>query len=139
MSEEGKYVCPVCGKRFSTKAGLKGHIRWVHEYPKMKEALDNNEQVILFQNRRGFAPYVECRQCAWVPRCEYCDVSLTYHKHLNHLTCHYCGHSVPMPEACPACGSMDIGTMGFGTEKIEEEISSRRKNKEGVKTFVGGK
>jgi primosomal protein N' (replication factor Y) len=89
---------------------------------KMKEALEKDEQVILFQNRRGFAPYIECSRCAWVPRCEYCDVSLTYHKHLNHLVCHYCGHSVVMPSSCPACGSTDIGTRGFGTEKIEEEI-----------------
>jgi len=114
-------IMPVDIKEAYRKKQMRSHFHPVL-LEKMKEALENDEQVILFQNRRGFSPYVECRRCAWVPRCEYCDVSLTYHKHLNHLTCHYCGHSVPMPESCPACGSTDIGTMGFGTEKIEEEI-----------------
>ena len=114
-------ILPVDTKEAYRKKQMRSHFHPVL-LEKMKEALDNDEQVILFQNRRGFAPYVECNQCAWVPRCEYCDVSLTYHKHLNHLVCHYCGHSVVMPAACPACGSPEIGTRGFGTEKIEEEI-----------------
>lgn len=85
-------------------------------------ALENGEQVILFQNRRGFAPYIECGQCAWIPKCEHCDVSMTYHKNSNTLTCHYCGSTRSLPQTCPACGSPAIETRGFGTEKIEEEI-----------------
>jgi len=115
-------IVPVDTKEAYRKKQMKTHFHPVL-LNEMKKALDNDMQVILFQNRRGFAPYIECRQCAWVPRCEYCDVSLTFHKHLNQLVCHYCGHSVFMPEACPACGSSEIHTKGFGTEKIEEEIS----------------
>ncbi|TAJ13297.1 primosomal protein N' [Marinilabiliaceae bacterium JC017] len=88
----------------------------------MEEAFARNEQVILFQNRRGFAPFVECNQCAWVPKCKHCDVSMTYHKHLNQLVCHYCNYSLSLPERCPACGTPGLETKGFGTEKIEEEI-----------------
>jgi primosomal protein N' (replication factor Y) (superfamily II helicase) len=87
------------------------------------EALRNREQVILFQNRRGFALYVECGQCGDVPRCRYCDVSLTYHKLSNRLTCHYCGFGIPVPKVCTHCGSTEIKMQGFGTEKIEEEIA----------------
>jgi primosomal protein N' (replication factor Y) len=86
------------------------------------KALANKEQVILFQNRRGFSPYVECSECASIPKCKHCDVSMTYHKHINHLTCHYCGYSYVLPASCPACGSPSLETRGFGTEKIEEEI-----------------
>ena len=89
---------------------------------KIKEALDNKEQVILFQNRRGFAPMIECRTCGWVPKCKNCDVSLTYHKRLNQLTCHYCGYTYQVPEACPACGGTELTNRGFGTEKIEDDI-----------------
>ncbi|MCD8167464.1 MAG: primosomal protein N', partial [Bacteroides sp.] len=89
---------------------------------KMKQALDHKEQVILFQNRRGFAPMVECNVCGWVPKCKNCDVSLTYHKGINHLTCHYCGYTYPYPNRCPACESTDVGERGFGTEKVEDEI-----------------
>ncbi|PZX11815.1 replication restart DNA helicase PriA [Breznakibacter xylanolyticus] len=85
-------------------------------------ALADGEQVILFQNRRGFAPYLECGQCANIPKCDHCDVSLTYHKHHHILTCHYCGATRPVPVTCPACGAPSIETRGFGTEKIEEEI-----------------
>jgi primosomal protein N' (replication factor Y) len=88
----------------------------------LNKALTNGEQAILFQNRRGFAPYIECGQCAWVPKCKHCDVSMTYHKQINHLTCHYCGFQQPMPITCPACGLPALETRGFGTEKIEEEI-----------------
>ena len=114
-------ILPVDTKEAYRKKQMKSHFHPIL-LEKMKEALDNDEQVILFQNRRGFSPYVECRQCAWVPRCEYCDVSLTYHKHLNQLVCHYCGHALFLPKTCPACGSHEVQTRGFGTEKIEEEI-----------------
>jgi len=90
---------------------------------KIDEALLNGEQVILFQNRRGFSPFIECGQCAHVVKCVNCDVSMTYHKHLNQLVCHYCNHSMPLPSVCPACHSPAIETRGFGTEKIEEEMS----------------
>lgn len=86
------------------------------------EALQRNEQVILFQNRRGFAPFLECEECGWVPQCEHCNVSLTYHKRSNQLVCHYCGYSTSMPTTCLACGSPSMVTKGFGTEKIEEEL-----------------
>lgn len=87
-------------------------------------ALSRREQVILFQNRRGFAPVVECKQCAMVPKCLYCDVSLTYHKASGQLVCHYCGYSTPMPTTCPACGNPTLAPQGFGTEKIEEECKA---------------
>jgi primosomal protein N' (replication factor Y) len=86
-------------------------------------ALANNEQVILFQNRRGFAPFIECGECAWVPHCEHCDVTLTYHKSTNQLVCHYCGFSYQQPHECLACGSSNLQPKGFGTEKVEDELS----------------
>ena len=85
-------------------------------------ALSNHEQVILFLNRRGFAPMIECHVCGWIPRCSHCDVSLTYHRQLNQLTCHYCGSTYQVPRTCPACGSPDIVNRGFGTERIEEQV-----------------
>ena len=88
----------------------------------MKEALEQKEQVILFQNRRGFAPMVECRTCGWVPKCKNCDVSLTYHKGINQLTCHYCGYTYQLPKSCPACEGTGLVNRGFGTEKIEDDI-----------------
>ncbi|MCW3806466.1 replication restart helicase PriA [Plebeiibacterium marinum] len=88
----------------------------------MNDALEKGEKVILFQNRRGFSPYLECNQCSWVPKCDYCDVSMTYHKQINQLTCHYCGNSYALPRVCKACGSPSLQTKGFGTEKIEEDI-----------------
>lgn len=91
----------------------------------MKQALDNGEQVILFQNRRGYAPVVECDTCGWVPTCDYCDVSLTYHHDDNRLHCHYCGNTFPVPAKCPNCGGVNLRSFGFGTEKIEEEVSKR--------------
>ena len=87
------------------------------------QSLTNKEQVILFQNRRGFAPQLECNTCAWVPQCVNCDVSLTYHKTSNQLRCHYCGYSMKPPDRCAACGDTDLKTKGFGTEKIEEELA----------------
>ena len=90
----------------------------------VREALERKEQVILFQNRRGFAPMIECHTCGWVPKCKNCDVSLTYHKGLNMLTCHYCGYTEPLPRRCPACDGTDLRARGFGTEKIEDEIKA---------------
>ena len=88
----------------------------------IRQALDRKEQVILFQNRRGFAPMIECHTCSWVPKCKNCDVSLTYHKGLNVLTCHYCGCTYPVPRSCPACGGVELQHKGFGTERIEDDI-----------------
>ncbi len=89
---------------------------------KVREALERGEQTILFQNRRGFAPLIECKQCGWVPHCQHCDVSLTYHRQMNHLTCHYCGFTYRVPTECPCCGSTELKTRGYGTEKIEEQV-----------------
>lgn len=88
----------------------------------VNEALKNGQQVILFQNRRGFAPMIECRTCGWVPKCTNCDVSLTMHKSMNLLTCHYCGYTYRIPAVCPACGGTDLRGRGFGTEKVEEYV-----------------
>jgi primosomal protein N' (replication factor Y) len=89
---------------------------------KIGKALTNKEQVILFQNRRGYAPYIECKACAYVPKCKNCDVSLTVHKVFNTLTCHYCGYTESIPVVCPSCHTPALSTKGFGTEKIEDEI-----------------
>ena len=86
------------------------------------ETLRDNGQVILFQNRRGFSSFIECKMCGWVPRCEHCDVSLTYHKKTNSLTCHYCGSTYTVPERCPNCETSDFMNVGLGTEKIEEQV-----------------
>ncbi len=88
----------------------------------MRKALEKGEQVILFQNRRGFSSFVECKTCGWVPHCSHCDVSLTYHKRFNQLTCHYCGSVYQVPEVCPNCESKTISGRGVGTEKIEDEL-----------------
>jgi primosomal protein N' (replication factor Y) len=88
----------------------------------MNTALSKGEQVILFQNRRGYSPYVQCFNCGWIPKCRNCDVSLTYHKYKKRLSCHYCGFSQPVSNECPECGSPEIKTRGFGTEKIEDEL-----------------
>ncbi len=89
---------------------------------RVREALESGKQAILFQNRRGWAPMVMCRQCGWVPRCEHCDVSLTLHRTTNQLTCHYCGFTYRIPTECPACGSKELQGRGYGTEKIEDQI-----------------
>lgn len=89
---------------------------------RVREALQRGEQAILFQNRRGFAPLIECHQCGWVPTCQHCDVSLTYHRQLNQLSCHYCGFTYRVPTTCPCCGSADLRPRGYGTEKIEEQL-----------------
>src|SRR5262249_28585078 len=87
-------------------------------------ALHRNEQVILFQNRRGYAPVLECQTCRWTPRCIDCDINLTYHKSADALKCHYCGYTQKIPQACPACGSAVLELKGTGTEKIEDELSA---------------
>ncbi|MBP3738558.1 MAG: primosomal protein N' [Muribaculaceae bacterium] len=89
-----------------------------------RQALQQGEQVILFQNRRGYAPMVRCKECGWVPRCDNCDVSLTYHKFTRSLTCHYCGHTITLPTLCPACQMPGIEIVGYGTERIEDEIDN---------------
>lgn len=88
----------------------------------MRTALCNKKQVLLFQNRRGFAPMVECKMCGWVPKCKNCDVSLTYHRSMNLLTCHYCGYTYPVPKQCPNCESTELLGRGYGTEKIEDRV-----------------
>ncbi len=94
------------------------------------EAIARGEQAILFLNRRGYAPVARCRMCAHIPKCVNCDVSLTYHRHANRLVCHYCGATYPLPDICPACREPAIETVGYGTERIEEELSA---------AFPGGK
>ena len=90
----------------------------------IRSALQSGRQAIIFQNRRGFAPMIECKTCGWVPRCKHCDVPLTYHKRLGKLTCHYCGAIYEAPSECPACGSKEIIGRGLGTEKIEDIIAT---------------
>ena len=93
------------------------------------EVLDRGSQIILFQNRRGYAPLARCRQCAWVPRCEHCDVALTYHSHPRQLQCHYCGAVYPLPKVCPQCHEPAIEIIGYGTERVEEEVEANFKGK----------
>ncbi|MCC8359152.1 replication restart helicase PriA [Salinimicrobium sediminilitoris] len=90
----------------------------------IKETLSNNEQVILFQNRRGFSPILECNTCGHSPQCPNCDVSLTFHSHNNQLRCHYCGYHMAMQQKCMACDSVELSTKGFGTEKVETELKA---------------
>lgn len=90
----------------------------------IRRALDDGRQAIVFQNRRGYAPVIECRQCGWSPRCDSCDVALTYHRQLEQLTCHYCGKSYEVPRSCPSCGSTELRAVGYGTEKVETELRS---------------
>jgi primosomal protein N' (replication factor Y) (superfamily II helicase) len=90
---------------------------------KIQEALKNQEQVLIFQNRRGYAPYISCEDCGWIPECEHCDVSLTYHQFGEEMRCHYCGFKEKVPHACPACGGNKLSAVGLGTERIEESLS----------------
>lgn len=116
-------IIPVDIKELHRKKRMKGQFSpLLIEY--MREALAQNEQVILFQNRRGFAPMMECHTCGWVPKCQNCDVSLTYHKGLNQLTCHYCGYTYQVPKSCPACEGTEFQYRGFGTEKIEDDVKA---------------
>ncbi len=89
-----------------------------------RKALKDGEQVILFQNRRGYSPMVRCKECGSVPKCENCDVSLTYHKHNHTLVCHYCGYTIPLPDLCPACQLPGLEIIGYGTERIEDDIDA---------------
>lgn len=117
-------IIPVNTRELKRKKIMKDSLFSPLLIEKIKSALSNGEQVILFQNRRGFAPVVECKSCGWTPKCNNCDVSLTYHKRLNHLSCHYCGYTYQLPNQCPECQSTEFKMMGFGTEKVEEEIST---------------
>lgn len=90
---------------------------------KIQAALDNQEQVLIFQNRRGYSPYIQCEDCGWTGQCVQCDVSLTYHQFAEEMRCHYCGYKEKVPQSCPACGSTQLTTMGMGTERIEESLS----------------
>ena len=92
-------------------------------YGAIEQTLAEKGQVILFQNRRGFAPYLQCKNCGWIPRCKHCDVSLTYHKYNSTMVCHYCGHTEGLPDHCAHCHSVELQTKGYGTEKIEEELN----------------
>lgn len=117
-------ILPVDIKELKRKKIMKDTLFSPLLVEKINTALAAGEQAILFQNRRGFAPLVECKVCGWVPHCINCDVSLTYHKYHNQLVCHYCGYKVQLPPHCPACQSKELKMMGFGTEKVEEEIAS---------------
>lgn len=109
-------------KDASRKKEVNGHFsQFLLEH--IREALNQREQVILFQNRRGFSLRIECDDCHWVPQCEHCDVSLVYHKSTNSLRCHYCGYTIPIPSECPECHSTHLTMKGFGTERIEEDLS----------------
>lgn len=114
-------ILPVDIKELARKKRMSGPFSPVL-IEKIRSALEHKEQVILFQNRRGFAPMIECRTCGWIPRCKNCDVSLTYHRGINQLTCHYCGYTYQVPKTCPACGGVEMVNRGIGTEKVEEDI-----------------
>lgn len=117
-------ILPVDIKELRRKKIMKDTLFSPILVEKVRAALSRGEQAILFQNRRGFAPIIECKTCGWVPHCVNCDVSLTYHKYRNELVCHYCGYKIQLPYQCPACQSPELRTMGFGTEQVEEEIAS---------------
>jgi len=136
-TQNGKYGLVELNRRFGNVQLPKIeliNIKEKHHKKKMKghfsdrllsmisEALENKEQVILFQNRRGFSPVVECTTCGVAPQCPNCDVSLTFHKYRNELKCHYCNYQRAMPNNCAACGSNTLDTKGFGTEQIELEL-----------------
>jgi primosomal protein N' (replication factor Y) len=136
-AQENKYGLVELSRRYSdialpeieivnTRAAGKNMQMQSHFHPELLDAigktLQAGKQVILFRNRRGFAPYVQCRICGAIPHCKYCDVSLTYHKHTDRLVCHYCGFSTENITKCAECNSLDVHTIGFGTEKVEDEI-----------------
>ncbi len=108
-------------KRARSKKEMQGHFS-VELINAIKEVLKNKKQVILFQNRRGFSTMVQCNNCGEVTHCKNCDITLTYHKHLDTLRCHYCGFSRKVPQRCPACNSSEIRALGFGTEKLEDDL-----------------
>jgi primosomal protein N' (replication factor Y) len=117
-------IIPVDIKELKRKKIMKDTLFSPLLVEKVNAALARGEQAILFQNRRGFAPLIECKSCGWVPHCVNCDVSLTYHKYHNQLVCHYCGYKIQLPPHCPQCQSTELKMMGFGTEKVEEEIAT---------------
>ncbi|MCJ7448278.1 MAG: primosomal protein N' [Bacteroidales bacterium] len=134
---QGKYGFAVLKERYgliklpeiilaNTREAYRKRLMVSHFTPELlhavEEALGKNEQVILFQNRRGFSPYIECSECGWIPVCIQCAVNLTYHKGINKLVCHYCGFTTSLPSRCGSCNSTGMVTRGFGTEKIEDEI-----------------
>lgn len=108
-------------KRARSKREMQGHFS-VDLINEIKEVLKNKKQVILFQNRRGFSTMVQCNSCGHVTQCKNCDITLTYHKHIDSLRCHYCGFSRKVPQRCPACNSSEIRALGFGTEKLEDDL-----------------
>lgn len=133
----GKYALVELGERFGkvmmpemiladTRDAYRRKIMVSHFTPQLvkaiEDALGRSEQVVLFRNRRGFAPVIICRECGWIPECRSCSVSMTYHKGLNKLKCHYCGFTINIPSTCPSCGSGELLMKGFGTEKIEDEL-----------------
>lgn len=91
---------------------------------RIRQALEQHKQVILFQNRRGYAPVLECKECGWTPRCEKCDVSLTVHRGFRQMVCHYCGKTYNIPSTCPNCESRELSSRGYGTERIEEQLQA---------------
>lgn len=119
MKAENKRIIQEHGKQAAT--GTTHFSKFLLDH--IQAALDNHEQVILFQNRRGFSLRIECDDCHWTPQCQHCDVSLVYHKATNSLRCHYCGYSIPLPQECPACHSHHLSLKGFGTERIEDDLS----------------
>ncbi len=138
-SQIGKYIRVELNKRYGNvklpeiiisdmrKAYLKKQMISVltpELYNEIIKTLENKEQIILFQNRRGFSPFIECSNCGWIPKCKKCNVSLSYHKYNNTLKCHYCGYSEKIPDKCPACKNTYIKTKGIGTEKIEDELKN---------------
>ena len=120
--ESGGTTIEVCDINYFDKSNQMKACLTPPLFNAIEQALAKKEQVILFQNRRGFAPYTECKQCGYVPHCVQCDVSLIYHKHQQKLICHYCGYSIAPPKTCSACGSNNLHYKGLGTEKIEEDI-----------------
>ncbi|VAW27632.1 Helicase PriA essential for oriC/DnaA-independent DNA replication, partial [hydrothermal vent metagenome] len=137
QTQQGKYGLVSISKRFGKsilpnitiadtareqkKKTMKGYIS-NQLFEAIKQTLNTDKQVIIFQNRRGYAPYLSCTICGWTPHCHHCDVSLTYHLYKNELRCHYCGHSEALPVACEECGSTDIKTNNYGTEQLEESL-----------------
>ncbi|MCC8155283.1 MAG: primosomal protein N', partial [Tannerellaceae bacterium] len=117
-------IIPVNIKEMKRKKIMKHELFSPVLIQKIEEALAREEQVILFQNRRGFAPMITCKSCGYVPHCIHCDVSLTYHKYHNQLICHYCGYKYSIPRSCPECHGEEMKMLGFGTEKVEEQVTA---------------
>ena len=111
-----------------TRARLKGEAKGAladSTALELADVVSHGNQAIIFHNRRGFAPIARCKQCAYIPKCPNCDVSMTYHRHQGELVCHYCGHTMPLPRVCPECGLPEIEVLGYGTERVEDDIAGR--------------